>query len=172
MTAPHIIVDVQVLRPGAKLPEYKSDGAAGMDLYALTDDVRISDSVYRLSSDDRGCCDFDLCTGGRVLVPTGIALAISQGWEGQIRPRSGLALRDGLTVLNTPGTIDSDYRGEVKVLLVNLGSEPVTIRRGDRIAQIVFCPVARATLRRVDVMPATGRGEGGFGSSGRRDTSE
>ena len=167
MTAPHIIVDVQVLRPGAKLPEYKSDGAAGMDLYALLDTMAASDGISTLCRDGEGAIEVTIAPGRRCLVPTGIALAISQGWEGQIRPRSGLALRDGFTVLNTPGTIDSDYRGEVKVLLVNLGSEPVTIRRGDRIAQIVFCPVARATLRRVDVMPATGRGEGGFGSSGR-----
>ena len=100
------------------------------------------------------------------LIGTGIAVAIPPGFEGQIRPRSGLAVKRGVTVLNSPGTIDSDYRGEVKVLLINLGSEPFVIKRGDRIAQIVFAPVARAGLQQVDDLDATARGAAGFGSTG------
>jgi dUTP pyrophosphatase len=103
--------------------------------------------------------------GQRALVPTGLRLAIPEGYEGQVRPRSGLALRHGLTVLNAPGTIDADYRGEVQVLLINLGQEPVTIRPGDRIAQLVIAPVARAELV-VAKLPDTQRGSGGFGHTG------
>lgn len=164
---PHLIVEAQLLRPRARLPEYKSDGAAGMDLYALPDMVAACEGVTTVSRDTEGAIEVTIAPHARCLVPTGVALSIPQGWEGQIRPRSGLAVEHGLTVLNAPGTIDADYRGEIKVLLCNLGSEAVTIRRGDRVAQIVFCPVARVTLQRVDVMPVTGRGSGGFGSSGR-----
>ena len=101
------------------------------------------------------------------MVPTGLALAIPSGWEGQVRPRSGLAAKKALTVLNAPGTIDADYRGEVRVILVNLGSGPVEIAPGERIAQLVFCPVGRATLAEVDALPETVRGAGGFGHTGR-----
>ncbi len=104
--------------------------------------------------------------GARALVPTGFAVALPVGHEGQVRPRSGLAFRHGLTVLNAPGTIDEDYRGEVGVLLVNLGGSPVVIRRGDRIAQLVVAPVTHARPTEVDALPETGRGAGGFGSTG------
>jgi dUTP pyrophosphatase len=100
-------------------------------------------------------------------VPTGLSLALPQGFEGQVRPRSGLALRHGVTVLNAPGTIDADYRGEVKVLLVNLGKEPVTLTRGERIAQLVVAPVACVHLRQVESLSETARKDGGFGSTGR-----
>jgi len=103
----------------------------------------------------------------RGLVPTGLELEIPEGFEGQVRPRSGLAIRQGLTVLNTPGTIDSDYRGEVQVILVNLGSDEVVISRGDRIAQLVIAPVTRATLAEVETLADTGRGAGGFGHTGK-----
>jgi len=104
----------------------------------------------------------------RVIIPTGIALEIPEGYEGQVRPRSGLALKKGLTVLNAPGTIDADYRGEVKVILVNLGEEEVVIERGERIAQLVITPVVRAELIPVEELSSTERGEGGFGSTGLR----
>ena len=109
--------------------------------------------------------DVVLEPGERCLVPTGLALAIPVGYEGQVRPRSGLAHRDGLTLLNAPGTIDADYRGEVSVLLVNLGRAPVRIRRGDRIAQLLVSPVARVAWDEVTELPDTDRGEGGFGST-------
>jgi dUTP pyrophosphatase len=109
--------------------------------------------------------DVTLAPGERRLVPTGLALAIPAGFEGQVRPRSGLAVRHGVTVLNAPGTIDADYRGEVQVLLVNLGREPVTVRRGDRIAQLVVTPVARVAWAEVAALPATARAAGGFGST-------
>jgi len=107
-----------------------------------------------------------LAPGERMLVPTGIAVAIPEGVEGQVRPRSGLAVRDGITCLNSPGTIDSDYRGEIQVLLVNFGREPVVLRRGDRIAQLVFSPVLRATLRETERLDETPRGARGFGHTG------
>src|SRR5712664_4036982 len=107
-----------------------------------------------------------LAPGERRLVPTGLAVAIPSGFEGQVRARSGLAVRHGLTVLNAPGTIDADYRGEVQVLLVNLGCEPVSVRRGDRIAQLVIGPVARVAWREVATLPESARGAGGFGSTG------
>jgi len=105
--------------------------------------------------------------GGRKLIPTGFSIALPEGYEAQIRPRSGLALRSGVTMLNTPGTIDADYRGEIGVIAINLGDEPVTIQRGDRIAQMVFHKVEQAELVEVEDLPATQRGAGGFGSSGR-----
>lgn len=138
------------LRAAAALPAYQTAGAAGMDLVACPEDGQA----------------ITLAPLMRALVPTGLALGIPAGFEGQVRPRSGWALKHGLTVLNSPGTIDSDYRGEVRVLLVNLGQEPVTIRPGDRIAQIVFCPVARASLVEVASLDGTARGGGGFGHSG------
>lgn len=130
------------------LPAYESDLAAGMDLPAAIDD------------------DVILDPGQRDLVPTGLAIALPQGYEAQIRPRSGLAARDGVTVLNTPGTVDADYRGEVKVILVNLGDQPFTVTRGMRIAQMVIAPVTQAALEETDELPATARGAGGFGSTG------
>ncbi|MDF1585728.1 dUTP diphosphatase [Marinimicrococcus flavescens] len=131
------------------LPAYASAGAAGLDLLAAV----VEDLV--------------LPPGGRALVPTGIRLALPDGFEAQVRPRSGLALRHGVTVLNAPGTVDADYRGEVGVILANLGSEPFSVRRGERIAQLVVAPVARAVWREQEVATAaTERGAGGFGSTG------
>jgi dUTP pyrophosphatase len=130
------------------LPAYESAGAAGMDLRAAVGEPMI------------------LAPGARAAVPTGLAMALPPGFEGQVRPRSGFALRDGVTTLNTPGTIDSDYRGEVKVILVNHGQAPVTIRRGDRIAQLVVAPVAQAEWAEVASLDETTRGRGGFGSTG------
>jgi dUTP pyrophosphatase len=142
---------IGVLRVGAvlvPLPAYQTEGAAGMDLHAaLTEPIVVPPL-------------------GRVRVPTGLALAIPPNFEGQVRPRSGLAAKTGLTVLNAPGTIDSDYRGEVQVLLVNLGGEPATIAPLDRIAQLVVAPVARAELVVVDALSETARGAGGYGSTG------
>lgn len=149
--SPHLLVAVQQLRPDAKLPVYATDGAAGMDLY---ENALNAGAEYTLEP------------GDRVLVDTGIALSLPPGYEAQIRPRSGLALSHGVTVLNSPGTIDADYRGEIKVLLVNLGHDPFTIHRGDRIAQLVFAPVARASLQVMTTLPDSSRGVGGFGSTG------
>jgi len=146
-----LVVSVTVLPHGEnlELPKYSTSGSAGCDLRAAID------------------ADVVLAPGARALIPTGIAIAIPPGYEGQVRMRSGLALKQGLTLLNAPGTIDSDYRGEVRVILANLGSEPATLRRGDRIAQLVFAPVARARLERVAELPATERHDGGFGSTGK-----
>ena len=130
------------------LPAYQSAAAAGMDLLAANDDPLV------------------LQPGGRALVPTGIAIALPEGTEAQVRPRSGLAAKHGVTVLNTPGTIDADYRGEIKVILINLGDAPFTVERGSRIAQIVVAPVARADLVEVADLDDTARGAGGFGSTG------
>jgi dUTP pyrophosphatase len=132
------------------LPSYQSAHAAGLDLIAAVP----ADAPLALAP------------GSRALVPTGLAIALPEGYEAQVRPRSGLAARDGLTVLNAPGTIDADYRGEVRVLLINLGSEPFHVTRGMRIAQLVIAPVARAQLRVVPALDQTGRGSGGFGSTG------
>jgi dUTP diphosphatase len=129
------------------LPSYATEGSAGLDLRA---DAPVT-----------------LAPGERALVPTGIALAIPPGFEGQVRPRSGLALREGVTCLNTPGTVDSDYRGEVGVILVNLGQRPVTLQRGERIAQLVLGRVERAELLEGASLSPTGRGGGGFGHTGR-----
>jgi dUTP pyrophosphatase len=133
---------------GLDLPRYETDGAAGMDLMAAISDP------------------FSLEPFERAAVATGLAIAIPKGYEAQIRPRSGLAFRHGLTIVNAPGTIDSDYRGEIKVLLINLGSEPVRIERGMRIAQMVLAPLCRASLDLVTILDETERGEGGFGSTG------
>jgi dUTP pyrophosphatase len=141
------------LRPGlARLPRYASEGAAGLDLYAALE------------------APLQLLPGARVSVPTGLAIALPEGHEGQVRPRSGLAIKHGVTVLNAPGTIDEDYRGELSVLLINLSSEPYEIAPGDRIAQLVVAPVTRVEVELVDdpqALGTTGRGAGGFGSSGR-----
>lgn len=130
------------------LPAYQTDGAVGMDLCAAVD------------------APLTLAPGERGLVGTGWAIALPEGFEAQVRPRSGLALRHGITVLNSPGTVDPDYRGELRVLLVNHGREPFVIQRGDRIAQMVVAPVARAALVEVSALPATARGGGGYGSTG------
>ncbi len=137
---------------GLALPAYATDGAAGMDLLAALDEGS----------------PLTLAPGARAAVPTGLAFAIPVGFEGQVRARSGRALREGLAVINGPGTIDADFRGEVRVLLANLGDAPVTLSRGDRIAQLVFCPVVRAVLSAVESLPETTRGAGGFGSTGTR----
>jgi dUTP pyrophosphatase len=131
------------------LPAYQSEHAAGIDLMA---DIGAST---------------DIAPGERRAVPTGIAIEIPAGYEGQVRPRSGRALKEGLTLINSPGTIDSDYRGEVKVLLVNLGRQPITIEPGDRIAQLIIAPVIRADIVEVDELAPTSRGPGGFGHTGR-----
>jgi dUTP pyrophosphatase len=146
-----IVVPVTVLPhgEGLELPSYATPGAAGCDLRAAVAEP------------------LTLAPGARALVPTGIAVAIPEGHEGQVRMRSGLALRHGLSLLNGPGTIDSDYRGEIGVILANLGAEPVTIERGERIAQLVIAPVAQLRLEKVAELPATSRHTGGFGSTGR-----
>lgn len=142
---------IEITKVGAvdvPLPAYQTAGAAGLDLYAAIEEP------------------VTIAWGEVVLVPTGWSLAIPPGYEGQVRPRSGLALKHAITVLNAPGTIDSDYRGEVGVLLINHGTDPFTIRRGDRIAQLVVCPVVRAELVVVEALGETGRGSGGYGSTG------
>ncbi len=130
------------------LPQYATPGSAGADLYAAVDEPVV------------------LQPGERRRISTGIRIALPPGYEAQIRPRSGLADRFGLSMVNTPGTIDSDYRGVIQVILINLGQEPVTIRRGDRIAQMVIAPVVHAVWQEVAQLPATERAEGGFGSTG------
>lgn len=136
------------LAEGAFVPTYQSVGAAGADVYAFIPQ------------------DILLQPGKRVLIPTGLCFQIPEGYEIQVRPRSGLAAKNGVTCLNTPGTIDSDYRGEVKVLLINLGEEPFLIHNGDRIAQLVVAPVLQAQFTSVDFLDSTERGAGGFGSTG------
>jgi len=150
--APAGPVEVRVLREAGTedlpLPAYMTEGASGLDLVAaLTEPV---------------CLE----PGSRALIPTGLRLEIPRGYEGQVRPRSGLAARTGVTVLNSPGTVDSDYRGEVKVILVNLGDSTATVRRGDRIAQLVICPVTRVSLVPARRLDTSARGEGGFGHTG------
>ena len=139
--------------PALPLPAYATPGAAGLDLQASLPPEQRREGLT-------------LAPGARALVPTGLALEIPEGFEVQVRPRSGLALRHGLTLLNTPGTIDSDYRGEVGVILVNLGQAPVTIAHGDRIAQMVLAPVARVAWEEGQALAPSARGEGGFGSTG------
>jgi dUTP pyrophosphatase len=134
---------------GLELPSYASAGAAGADLRAAVESEIV------------------IAPGERVAAPTGLILEIPMGWEGQVRPRSGLAIRHGLTVVNAPGTIDSDYRGELKVLLVNLGAQNVTVSRGDRIAQLLVAPAPQAGFVEVEALETTDRGAGGFGSTGR-----
>ena len=136
---------------GLALPAYETPGSAGMDLRAaVPEDAPIT-----------------LEPGQRVLVPTGLKIALEQGWEAQIRPRSGLALKHGVTCLNSPGTIDSDYRGEVGVILINHGQVAFEIQRGERIAQMVIAPYAQAVMAEVEALDETARGAGGFGSTGR-----
>jgi dUTP pyrophosphatase len=149
-----VTIEVRIMRlpHGADLPlpSYQSAHAAGLDLLAAVP----------------GDAPLTLAPGARALVPTGIAIALPVGHEAQVRPRSGLAVRYGLTVMNTPGTIDADYRGEVQVLLINLGQEPVAVTRGMRIAQLVVAPVTHARLREAQTLDETHRGKGGFGSTG------
>lgn len=130
------------------LPAYATEGSAGLDLLAAVDN------------------DFELAPAARAAVPCGIALALPEGFEAQVRPRSGLALHHGITVLNAPGTIDSDYRGEVRAILINLGDAPFRITRGMKIAQLVIAPVTRAKLAECNELPESRRGAGGFGSTG------
>jgi dUTP pyrophosphatase len=131
------------------LPKLMSAGASGYDLHAAVE------------------ADVTLQPGERALIPTGFAIALPLGWEAQVRPRSGLAYKHGITCLNSPGTIDADYRGELKVLLINLGTEPFTVARNERIAQLVFQRVPDITIREVNELPATERGAGGFGHTGK-----
>lgn len=133
---------------GLNLPSYQTADSAGCDLLAAIDDDRI------------------LQPGERALIPSGLAIALPSGYEAQVRPRSGLALKQGITVLNTPGTIDADYRGEVGVILINLGDQPVTITRGMRMAQMVVAPVTQAVFHLAETLDETDRGSGGFGSTG------
>jgi dUTP pyrophosphatase len=149
------MVHVQIKRlphsEGLPLPAYETTQAAGMDLRAAVPATE----------------PLTLAPGARAMVPTGLTMALPDGYEAQVRPRSGLAAKHGITCLNTPGTIDADYRGEVKVILINLGAESFVIQRGERIAQMVIAPVTRATLAEVDTLDETARGAGGFGSTGR-----
>ena len=145
-----VAIPVQRLAHGSDLalPDRATADSAGMDLLAA-----VASEVI-------------LAPGGRALIPTGIALALPAGYEGQVRPRSGLALKHGVTVLNSPGTIDADYRGEIGVILINHGDAPFTVRRGERIAQLIIAALADATLSEVENLPASRRGVGGFGSTG------
>ena len=145
-----IKVDVKRLPHGAglPLPEYATADSAGLDLLAAV------------------AGDLTIQPGRRALVPTGLAIALPQGYEAQVRPRSGLALKNGITVLNSPGTVDADYRGEVGVILANLGAEPFVVTRGMRIAQMVVAPVVRLAWCETAELPASARGAGGFGSTG------
>ncbi len=151
-TSPTLLpVKIPCVRTGAgdvPLPAYQTDGAVGMDLCAAVG------------------APITLAPGERALVGTGWAIAVPEGFEGQVRPRSGLALRHGVTVLNSPGTIDPDYRGELRVLLVNHGQEAFVVTRGDRIAQLVIAPIARAEMIVTTALPTTARGGGGYGSTG------
>ncbi|HWE30790.1 MAG TPA: dUTP diphosphatase [Polyangia bacterium] len=143
------VVRIQRLREDAILPRYMSDGAAGMDLAASVDSV------------------VTIAPGERQLVGSGVAIALPRGYEAQVRPRSGLALKHGITVLNSPGTIDEDYRGEIKVLLINHGHEPFVVKAGERIAQLVIAPVSRVRLDETATLDETVRGAGGYGHTGR-----
>ena len=138
---------IKKLDPSVKLPEYKTTGASGMDLIAfIREPVELKPQM--------SC-----------IVPTGLAVAFPENYEIQIRPRSGLAAKNGISVLNTPGTIDSDYRGEIKVILINLGKYTFEINKNDRIAQMIVCPIIKVELKEVESLPGTVRGEGGFGST-------
>jgi dUTP pyrophosphatase len=147
-----LAVPIMRLPHGADLPlpDYQSAHAAGFDLLAAVPNEQ----------------PLTLAPGGRALIPTGIAMALPEGYEGQVRPRSGLAVRHGVTVLNSPGTVDADYRGEVQVPLINHGAEPFVVRRGMRIAQMIVARVQRVRLVEAQILPATERASGGFGSTG------
>lgn len=139
---------IKKLHSDVNIPKYETGGSSGLDLEAYIEK------------------DLRLLSGERKLVPTGVSVAMPNNFEIQIRPRSGLAYKNGISVVNTPGTIDSDYRGEIKVLLINLGTEVVTIKKFQRIAQMVICPIIKANLKEVQELPETIRGAGGFGSTG------
>jgi dUTP pyrophosphatase len=141
-------VEIKKLHPDAQVPRYMTELAAGLDICALLEQP------------------LTLKPGERCLVPTGLAVAIPVGYEIQVRPRSGLAIKHGIALVNSPGTIDADYRGEIGIILINLGAEPFNINRGDRIAQLVVAPVCQAELVEVEELSATARGEGGFGHTG------
>ena len=143
-----VLVAVLPHGEGLDLPAYATPGASGCDLRAAVG------------------APLTIAPGDRVLVPTGIVIAVPEGYEGQVRMRSGLALKKGLILPNAPGTIDSDYRGEIRVIVANIGKEPVAVERGERIAQLVIAPVARAVLTKAEALPGTRRGGGGFGSTG------
>ena len=142
------MIKVLVKRLQGKLPQYMTPHSAGMDLFASLEE------------------EVTLTPGERRLIPTGIAIALPEGYEAQVRPRSGLALKHGVTLLNTPGTVDTDYRGEIGCIMINLGAEPFVIKDGDRVAQLVFNQVAYAELQEVEELPESTRGEGGFGHTG------
>ena len=139
---------IKKLHSDVNIPKYETEGSSGLDLEAYIEK------------------NLRLLSGERKLVPTGVSVAMPNNFEIQIRPRSGLAYKNGISVVNTPGTIDSDYRGEIKVLLINLGTEAVTIKKFQRIAQMVICPIIKANLKEVQELPETIRGAGGFGSTG------
>lgn len=143
-----VTVTIKRLRPSARLPRYASSESAGADLSAALDEPMVIEA------------------GGWALVPTGLAMQLPSGFEAQVRPRSGLALKAGITVLNTPGTIDSDYRGEVSVILINHAKEPFVVNDGDRIAQLVIAACTQAAFTLTTVLDESGRGDGGFGSTG------
>ena len=143
-----IPVNISAAHDRILLPKYESEGAAGMDLRAFLDE------------------DIIIPPLGREKIPTGLKIELPKGFEAQIRPRSGLAIKTGITVLNSPGTIDSDYRGEIEIILINLGSSDAVIKDGERIAQLVIMPVSRAVLTKTNLLSVTLRGNGGFGSSG------
>tara|TARA_B100001179_G_scaffold207352_1_gene171812 strand:+ start:32 stop:469 length:438 start_codon:yes stop_codon:yes gene_type:complete len=140
---------IKKLQKNISLPQYKTEGSSGMDLMA-----NIKEKIKILP-------------GEKKIIPTGIAVAIPKQYEIQIRPRSGLAIKKGISVLNTPGTIDSDYRGELKVILINFGNETFEINNNDRIAQMIVCPIVKAELEEVEILPESTRGQGGFGSTGK-----
>lgn len=139
---------IKKLNKAVKIPEYKTNGSSGLDLVAFLEK------------------DLIVKSNETALVPTGLSIAVDENLEIQIRPRSGLAIKKNITVLNTPGTIDSDYRGEIKVILINLGKDNFVIKNGDRIAQMIICPVIKAEFEIVEELPSTPRGLGGFGSTG------
>ncbi|MEK9716800.1 MAG: dUTP diphosphatase [Pelagibacteraceae bacterium] len=140
---------IKKLHKDVKIPEYKTQGSSGLDLEAFIEQ------------------DLIIKPGNKELIPTGLSVSIPENLEIQIRPRSGLALKNGLTVLNTPGTVDADYRGEIKVILINLSSENYIVKKGDRIAQMVLCPIVKASFELVDELPESLRSSGGFGSTGK-----
>jgi len=145
-----VLLKAVKIHPRVQLPQYATGGSAGADLKAFLDE------------------DVTILPLGRVKIPTGLKIEIPYGYEGQVRPRSGLAIRSGVTVLNSPGTIDSDYRGDLEVILINLSGENIIIKDGDRIAQLVIAPVCQAEFAETDMLTGTDRGSGGFGSTGAR----
>ena len=154
MAKPRLLIKTLPHFEGLTLPEYKSKEAAGLDIEAA-----LSAEIPMVLT----------ARGGRALIPTGFCMALERGFEAQIRPRSGLALNHGVTLLNTPGTIDSDYRGEVKIIMINHGDEDFVVERGMRIAQMVIAPVLHMKVKQVDALDDTERGEGGFGSTGKKN---